>query len=60
MTAEDMTNPKVDELSVMTYISFFRDYENKPKPKSMLLRKICLHTKALSTQKRDTHTLLRL
>jgi len=33
MTAEDMANPKVDELSMMTYISYFRDYENKPKPK---------------------------
>lgn len=33
LSAEDMINPRVDELSVMSYISYFRDYENKPKPK---------------------------
>jgi len=35
LAPEDMVNPKVDELSMMTYISYFRDWENKPKPKGL-------------------------
>jgi len=29
LDAKDLANPKVDEQSVMTYISYFRDYEQK-------------------------------
>jgi len=29
----DMVDPKLDDLSMMTYISYFRDYDNKPDKK---------------------------
>ena len=30
LTPEDMTNPKVDELSIMTYVSYFPEAKLKP------------------------------